>query len=105
VSGGWQNEPFLFKMAVNMTTWRNLSFCSVFMLRASEHNLKLLLLLATNTKSAVYTVNAEAEVNKCLQMSLIVLPIIILNIIFCILKIFAPCEEFHIYINPQFITE
>jgi len=73
------------------------------MLQASEYILKLLLLLllAINTKSAAYIVNAEAEVNK----SLIMLSVKILNIIFCILKIFALFEEFHQYINPQFITE
>jgi len=68
-------------------------------------NFRLFLLLATNTKCAVYIVNAEAEVNKYLNKSLIMLPVIILNIIFCILKIFTLCEESHLYINPQFIKE
>jgi hypothetical protein len=56
-------------------------------------------------KIVAYTVNAEVEVNKSLHKSLIMLPVIILNMIFCILKLFALCEESHQYINPQFIIE
>jgi hypothetical protein len=42
---------------------------------------------------------------KSIHKSLTMLPVIILNIFFCILKIFALCEEFHQNFNPQFITE
>jgi hypothetical protein len=37
---------------------------------------------------------------KSLYNSLTMLPVIILNLIFCILKIFTLCEEFHQNINP-----
>jgi hypothetical protein len=45
------------------------------MLQASEYNSKLFLLLAKITESVVYIVNAEAEVNKSLHKSPIMLPV------------------------------
>jgi hypothetical protein len=64
----------------------------MFLLQASEYNLNLFLLLTRNTKSVVYIVNAEAEVNKSQHKSLLTLPVKILNILFCIVKIFEICE-------------
>jgi len=51
-------------------------------------------------KNEAYIANGDVEVNKPLHKSLIMLPVIILNKFFSILKIFALHEEFRHYINP-----
>ena len=66
---------------------------------------EIILAVSHKYKGAVYIVNEEAEVNKSLYNSLIMLPVRILNIFFCTLKIFSLREVFYKYINPQFITE
>ena len=105
MSGGWQKEPFLFNIAVNMTELAECYVLSRICVTGIRIQFEIILAVSHKYKGAVYIVNEEAEVNKSLYNSLIMLPVRILNIFFCTLKIFSLREVFYKYINPQFITE
>jgi len=80
--GGCEKEPFLFNIAVNMT---ELAECNVFVriyVTGIRIQFEINLAVSHNTNSAVYILNGEAEANKSLHKSLIMLPVIILNTFF-----------------------